>query len=339
MEIKNKITVIEVTLIIILLLFLLCYHYEDIASYFYGPDIDNKGKLLATILTAIGGICVIWGLYLNNKKIAQQIRQVNEQVRQNDISVQNSNDKRFGEAIGYLNDDNEGIVIGGIYALYQLAKEDKRYAPIITNIFCNYINENTNKQHKRSFQTILHLLFSIDNPFVFENTVELNNIKIENAILYCNWANIKFTNCTFSFVSIKETNTLRISNCNLSSLSITEYKELYIFKTKSTYSLLLETDNNVIISILDSIIEEMEIDTKTSDKYLKIECCELNSLINIYAYSIMNLIIKRNENHNASINISVEDSILGTKVNDISLEDSVINEKIDDTSLVHFLSN
>ena len=126
--------------IIILVLFLICketvvYRFETLASYLYGTDADNKGKLLSTILTAIGGVCVIWGLWLNNKKVNQQIRQVNEQVRQNDIAVQNSNDKRFGEAIGYLNNDNEGIVIGGIYALYQLAKEDERYAPIITNIF------------------------------------------------------------------------------------------------------------------------------------------------------------------------------------------------------------
>lgn len=150
--------------IIILVLFLICketvvYRFETLASYLYGTDADNKGKLLSTILTAIGGVCVIWGLWLNNKKVNQQIRQVNEQVRQNDIAVQNSNDKRFGEAIGYLNNDNEGIVIGGIYALYQLAKEDERYAPIITNIFCNYVNDNTDKQDKKSYQTILLYCF------------------------------------------------------------------------------------------------------------------------------------------------------------------------------------
>ena len=86
--------------IIILVLFLICketvvYRFETLASYLYGTDADNKGKLLSTILTAIGGVCVIWGLWLNNKKVNQQIRQVNEQVRQNDIAIQNSNDKRF----------------------------------------------------------------------------------------------------------------------------------------------------------------------------------------------------------------------------------------------------
>lgn len=340
MEIRNKITVIEVTLIIILSLFLLCYHYEGIASYFYGSDIDNKGKLLSTILTAIGGICVIWGLYLNNKKLTQQIRQVNEQVRQNDISVQNSNDKRFGEAIGYLNSDNEGIVIGGIYALYQLAKEDKRYAPIITNIFCNYVNENTSTQYKKSYQTILNLLFSIDNPFIFENIVDFNGIQFKNKILHCNRAIIRFTKCTFDVVSIKNTNILRLSHCNLCSVSITECYELYIRNTQSTYSLLLESKNTKIIDIWESNIGNMDIYTDTSNiKHLEITDCKLNNLIQVYVYSIMNLTIKGNENYNASINISVKDSIMGTEINDISVEDFITNGNIDDIDLVHFFNH
>ncbi|CDC00037.1 unknown [Bacteroides sp. CAG:443] len=48
--------------IIILVLSLICketvvYRFETLASYLYGTDADNKGKLLSTILTAIGGVC------------------------------------------------------------------------------------------------------------------------------------------------------------------------------------------------------------------------------------------------------------------------------------------
>lgn len=169
---STKTTIVLSIIIIVLLLFCwerIVYDFECLAGYLYGTGADNKGKLLSTILTAIGGVCVIWGLYLNNKK-------VDEQTRQNNITVQNSNDKRFGEAIGYLNDANEGIVIGGVYALYQLAKGDSRYAPIITNIFCSYVNDNTDKQDKKSYQTILSLLFSKDNPFVFGKQVQFCNI-------------------------------------------------------------------------------------------------------------------------------------------------------------------
>lgn len=206
--------------IIILVLFLICketvvYRFETLASYLYGTDADNKGKLLSTILTAIGGVCVIWGLWLNNKKVNQQIRQVNEQVRQNDIAVQNSNDKRFGEAIGYLNNDNEGIVIGGIYALYQLAKEDERYAPIITNIFCNYVNDNTDKQDKKSYQTILSLLFSKDNPFVFGKQDKFCNIDFTYITLFCCADDVQFYKCKFKEVNLIGKKGVTVSYCGV----------------------------------------------------------------------------------------------------------------------------
>lgn len=58
----NKTTII--LFIIILVLSLICketvvYRFETLASYLYGTDADNKGKLLSTILTAIGGVCDI----------------------------------------------------------------------------------------------------------------------------------------------------------------------------------------------------------------------------------------------------------------------------------------
>ena len=158
---STKTTIVLSIIIIVLLPFCwerIVYDFECLAGYLYGTSADNKGKLLSTILTAIGGICVIWGLWLNNKKVA-------EQTRQNNITVQNSNDKRFGEAIGYLNDANEGIVIGGVYALYQLAKEDSRYAPIITNIFLNYINDEKTKGMQTTIQAIFSLLFSKEKVF------------------------------------------------------------------------------------------------------------------------------------------------------------------------------
>lgn len=314
---RTKFSAIEVILLIILLLFLLCYHYEDIANYFYGTDNDSKGKLLATILTAIGGICVIWGLYLNNRK-------VNEQARQNDISVQNSNDKRFGEAIGYLNNDNEGIAIGGVYALYQLAKEDSRYTPIITNIFCNYINDNTDKPNKKSYQTIISLLFSIDNPFIFEKEIMLKDIQINNATLYCKWNDIHFFHCSFNNVSIINTKTLKIGTCKLTSVKISECKELHVWNTESTYPLKFESNNASALDLCQSTINQMIINTETSNiKHLLINGCKLNNLITIRANSIDNVIIKKNDNTNASINISVKNDI-------------ITNKQIDDIGLVKF---
>lgn len=232
MELLKRILASTKTTIVLSILFVIFFaiDFEIIASYLYGNDNpSNKGQLFGTTLTAIGGICVIWGLYLNNKKVNQQIRQVNEQVRQNDIAIQNSNDKRFGEAIGYLNDDNEGIAIGGIYALYQLAKEDERYAPIITNIFYNYVNDNTDKQDKKSYQTILSLLFSKDNPFVFGKQYQFKNINFRYTTLFCCIDDMKFYKCRFEEVNLIGKKGVMTSDCDMKGTVFIDFSAVRIY--------------------------------------------------------------------------------------------------------------
>lgn len=278
------------TTIVLSILFVIFFaiDFELIASYLYGDENpSNKGQLFGTALTAIGGICVIWGLWLNNQKLNQQIRQVNEQVRQNNIAVQNSNDKRFGEAIGYLNDDNEGIVIGGVYALYQLAKEDERYAPIITNIFCNYVNDNTDKQDKKSYQTILSLLFSKDNPFVFGKQPKFCNINFSYTTLFCCADDMKFDKCRFKVVNLIGEKGVVVADCNTEDTVFIDFtavrflsgnfKRSAIISNKlMNISLEVTTLSNVEI-IINHILLNLIIDTDTIND------------VHVYAYSISSL--------------------------------------------------
>jgi len=317
---RTKFSVIELILLIILLLFLLCYHYEDIANYFYGTDNDSKGKLLSTILTAIGGICVIIGLYLNNKKLTQQIRQVNEQVRQNDISVHNSNDKRFGETIGYLNNDNEGIVIGGIYALYQLAKEDSRYAPIITNILYSYINNNLDKQNKQSYKTIISLLFSKENPFVFDGKIEFSNITFVKNKFYFKNNHIKLIDCNIQDVTFINCKNIDIEYSNLDNVSFENNTTICISNSKITndMSILGDTINVILFNknhIFDSSIFARSIES------LHIYNCILEKFIRIESSNIKSLDISNTQGQesNSIIYINTENSIksLGVDNNEL----------------------
>lgn len=226
---STKTTIVLSIIIIVLLPFCwerIVYDFECLAGYLYGTSADNKGKLLSTILTAIGGICVIWGLWLNNKKVA-------EQTRQNNITVQNSNDKRFGEAIGYLNDANEGIVIGGVYALYQLAKEDSRYAPIITNIFLNYINDEKTKGMQTTIQAIFSLLFSKEKVFqIPRDRMSFKNLTINNVELYCSISKISFDCCKLTDVRIKGDGNgiITFYGCTLNKLTICNFQETNVVK-------------------------------------------------------------------------------------------------------------
>lgn len=239
--------------IIILFLFIISFFSKNVdildkidffANYLYGPIPDNKGRLLTVFLTSIGGIGALWGLYLNYKK-------VNEQVRQNDISIANSNDKRFGEAIGYLNNENEGIAIGGIYALYQLAKEDKRYSPIITNIFCRFVNDNIDCQEKNSVQTILSLLFSENNPFLFDKHVTFKGLKFGFQKLYCKQNNIEFKSCSFNLTFILYGNKISFSDCNIENSFLFSFSSLKLSNGTLKDSVLMN-DKDIYIHIHNS---------------------------------------------------------------------------------------
>lgn len=264
---SKKTTIVLSIIIIVLLPFCwktIVYNFECLAGYLYGTGVDNKGKLLTVILTTIGGLGALWGLWLNNQRLNQQIRQVNEQVRQNNIAIQNSNDKRFGEAIGYLNDDNEGIAIGGVYALYQLAKEDERYAPIITNIFCNYVNDNTDKQDKKSYKTILSLLFSKDNPFVFGKIRTFRNLKFDDTILYCNHLKIEFIKCSFFSSIILDGDKIDLIECSIKDSYILDFSSVLISRSNcdkikiisNKYSYIHFTDN--ILNSIEIIVSKIQ---------------------------------------------------------------------------------
>lgn len=235
---QSIICIIEVGIIIVSLLFLLVYHYESIANYFYGSSVENKGKLLATLLTAIGGICVVWGLYLNNKKVNQQIRQVNEQVRQNNISVQNSNDKRFGEAIGYLSNKRESIVLGGIYTLFQLAKEDEKYAEIIYNVFSKCLKEYSNNIELNTELTDI-IFFQQPCPFSFIKSLEqeyyFKNIVFNNAYFRNFPKYTIFQDCIFNSGTVIDGYFIEFRSCNIKFLKVKNCAFLHIIKGDVDY--------------------------------------------------------------------------------------------------------
>lgn len=283
---KYKSTIILVIVIVILILVSvnankLLEDFEALAIYLYGDENpSNKGQLFATLITGVGAMCVVCGLFLNNKKVNQQIRQVNEQVRQNNISVQNSNDKRFGEAIGYLNDDNEGIVIGGVYALYQLAKEDERYAPIITNIFYNYVNDNTDKQEKKSYQTILSLLFSKDNPFVFDDEIKLQGVKLIKKKLYFKSCKVKLFNCDIQNISFENCEYIRIDSSAVDSPSFNNCFAISILNCEVTNDMSIIGGDIKQILFLNSYIFYCSMLVQ-SIKSLSIQSCQLQRYISI----------------------------------------------------------
>lgn len=223
MKIYKKISSVKTTIGLLLVLAVLIFiyvllHFSSFSEYLYGAEnLGSRGKLLSTLLTAMGGCAVVYGLYLNNRRIK-------EQTRQNDNIEKNNNDKRFGDAIGYLNSDNIGIAIGGANALYQLAKEDKRYVSTVSSMLVNYIKYKsqafyTNKESKESplepVQIVVDLLFNEENLFI-EEKKDFMGADFVDIRFNGNVENTKFGLCSLRRCTFEK----EIKNCMFYTMSL-----------------------------------------------------------------------------------------------------------------------
>ena len=213
-----------VVVILIIIVFCVLFCLSDIL---YGEDNpEAKGKVLATCLSIIGGACVIYGLYLNNKKIG-------EQTRQNNIAEKTNIDKRFGDAVGYLNSDNDGIAIGGAYALFQIAKEDERYKSIVANIFCDFISANFSSGNKiRLIGVVKELLFqNLDTVFIKTELV-LRNISFEKNDRFHGKVNIGFKDCSFEGVVFNMLEFARFESCKINKSHLIDCNKIDIIRSE-----------------------------------------------------------------------------------------------------------
>jgi len=189
---KHYLVKIGISTILFCIVLVIVIFYNDLAINF---SKDNyKGEFFKVILTSLGGLGVVYGLYLNSKRIQ-------EQTRQNSISEKVNIDNRFGEALGYLNSENTGIVLGGIHVLYKIAIEDIRYKEIISNIFCNYIENKSEELYKSDKYDIINLILQrlLSGYFskITINNSYLINITAHNCIAEASFNNCHINNCTF----------------------------------------------------------------------------------------------------------------------------------------------
>jgi hypothetical protein len=214
------------TIAVIAVGILLCTS-DSISTTLYGEDNpEAKGKVLATYLSIIGGACVIYGLYLNNKKIG-------EQTRQNNIAEKTNIDKRFGDAVGYLNSDNDGIAIGGAYALFQIAKEDKRYKSIVANIFCDFISANFSSGNKiRLIGVVKELLFQNLDTVFLETELTLRNISFEKNDRFHGKVNIGFKDCSFEGVVFNMLEFTRFESCKINKSHLIDCNKIDIVRSE-----------------------------------------------------------------------------------------------------------
>lgn len=242
---------IIISLVAIIIIGVTCF-YLSIAAFFFTQN--SRGELLKVLITIVGGFALFIGLMLNNDRIKTQ-------TEQNTISATSNFDKRFGDAIGYLGSDNTTIVLGGIYALHQLANEDKRYLPIVAGLFTSFIKDKSKILYKKEeikriytkensrkivpieIATIIDLLFiqsKIYKAFRLNLSFSyLKNIELYEEINNCIFSNSTFINCKFnsnifnSYFEGSEFDTCCIGRENKA------LKDCYFFNTRMTNTKIL----------------------------------------------------------------------------------------------------
>ncbi|MBK5722768.1 pentapeptide repeat-containing protein [Dysgonomonas sp. Marseille-P4677] len=200
------------------------FYKLDAHIILFGDTPSALGEYVKTVATGLGGALVILGLWINNRRVA-------EQTRQNNIAEKGQINTRFKDAATLLGSGNVSSVISGIYALHQIALESseeddiqRRYVNIIHDILCTYVRENTdtiinedtgkewrvNSEPTIVIQTIMKVLFK-NNEFIYSDYMtDLSN---------CVFEDIDFDNAHFSNVDFTKTKFIRSTaqNCSFTS--------------------------------------------------------------------------------------------------------------------------
>lgn len=190
-------------------LLIIAFNFEFLSKFFFGEqnNLNPRGELLKISVQVIGGLVLILGA-VYSLSIASAMNENNKLIEKGNIS------QRFKDAIDMLESKNSNTSLGGIYALHQIAKDNKEYKEQVFNVLTAYINTKTKdlpswkdiKKPERftikpciEIQTIVKLLFSKQ-----DNIYKGFSATFENAKLYgADFSDLNFSKAIFKDVEIQ----------------------------------------------------------------------------------------------------------------------------------------
>ena len=228
----------KIGVIIFLVLCIVFYFYwtvllisfEQFACWLYPFDENRNAELLKILLTVIGGLGILFGLYLNyrrtklsDKAIQLQSLAISKQSDQLELSRKSQIDERFKNAVEHLGSDKEPIILGGVAVLHQIAIENPiNYSEVVFNILTSFIRSSTNVYNKTAddfSKTIIQTI--INNLFKFKESGESPYIKFKGDLSHCNLISINIDDVDFSNFDLSFTLFgMNIENVNFSNANL-----------------------------------------------------------------------------------------------------------------------
>jgi len=218
---------------ILVLLIILGYFIfrNDLALWAYGETSNRNGELLKDFLSIIGGVLVIAGLYLSfiraksfERSVEKQDHQIANQTKGIELTRTSLINDQFKNAVSHLGDAKEPIILGGIAELFELAKNNKDYRELVSDILSSFIRSEA--LYKKSYYDINSTLieFALEkliSPIFkdFKKNLAFSNLEIlaikekkltnftfDNSKFFSSVDSSTFTNCSLKYVKISQGN-------------------------------------------------------------------------------------------------------------------------------------
>lgn len=204
--------------------------FEEFACWLYPLDESRNAELLKILLTVIGGLGILVGLYLNyrrtkisDKALQLQASAISKQSDQLELSRKSQIDERFKNAVEHLGSDKEPIILGGVAVLHQIAIENPiNYSEVVFNILTSFIRSSTNVYNKTAddfSKTIIQTI--INNLFKFKEIEENPYVNLIGDLSHCNLISINIDDVDFSSFDLSFTLFgMNIENVNFSNANL-----------------------------------------------------------------------------------------------------------------------
>lgn len=266
--------------------------FDCFSNWLYPTNENRRGELFTTILSVLGAIGVLFGIYVSLRRakameagVLRQKETIEIQTKQIELSRKAQTDERFKNAIEHFGSSNEHIILGGIAELNQIAKDNvNEYAEIVFNIFCSYIRSNANIYKKTAddinttaIQTI------IDNISKFKNSYDNPYVDLKANLSHTNLLGINFDNSNLKGADLSFSYMPNLINVNLEGAHIdrcefsvsniinVNFKEAYCFKTFFHLSTLIDVDMSHLVGsmlvFVDSKLKNVNFDSNSLFEY------------------------------------------------------------------------
>ena len=127
-----------------------------------------KKEVLTFLGLSMGGILLALQAVIANRRAKAMEKAAEEQAKSNENTEKGQRQERLKSAIEHLGNASDSVRLGGVYELFHLAEDEKKWSKTILDILCAHIRQTTSEKKYREkysskpseeIQSMLTLLF------------------------------------------------------------------------------------------------------------------------------------------------------------------------------------